>query len=190
MAEVKRIEYEDDPRRCQHVIPNQGQCTNVSEEGTSRCIAHQLGLRQNDKNAESNYNLIRYKADLIEKRDHSQVKSLRDEVGILRLMMEKILNSCKDDTDLLIKAPQIGDLSSKIERTVVACHKLEDQTGQLLDKTAILRFAGDAVSIIAQYIEDEETIQAIAGDFAASIAELGEPEDRSPDTHNLPNVHK
>ncbi len=115
----------DSPKRCQ-AIAQHGQCVYQVVEGITYCPMH-AGAAQNEiqKQKLRNYRLQKYRERINEKADSDVIKSLREEIGILRMIMEEVINRCTDDTDLIIYSPKITDLALKIEKVVVSCHKLE-----------------------------------------------------------------
>ena len=154
---IEPITHPADPRRCQSMSPGKGQCFNVHVEGSNHCIVHggSVGKRKN-------YILKLFKRRIEDKAQSPDVKSLRDEIGILRLLLETIINSCNSDTELILQVGPIGDLVSKIERTVACCHKLESSMGKLLDKASILQFAGSIITILSEEIDDPDLLNVIA----------------------------
>jgi len=150
---------DDDPRRCQAVTAN-GQCKLKAVEEGKMCICHGGASTQEAKIKESlrNYRLTKFKAQLEHFADNRNIKSLRDEIGILRMTLEERLNMCEDTKDLIYQSGPISDLVLKIERVVASCHKLELATGQLLDKQSILNFGGELIGIISDVVEDDETL--------------------------------
>jgi Flp pilus assembly CpaF family ATPase len=161
----------DAPNRCQNT-GRTGQCFYATTEGTSFCPMH-AGTAQDaiEKTKVRNYQFQRYKQRIDEKADSEVIKSLREEVGILRMVMEEIVNRCKDDTELLIYSPRITDLALKIEKVVVSAHKLETSLGLTLDKTSILNIATRIVNIVSQHVNDENTINDIVNEIGKMINE-------------------
>jgi hypothetical protein len=119
-----------------------------------------------------NYRLARWKDRVGELADSDQIKSLREEIGILRMIMEEILNKCEDSTDLLMASHRISDTAMKIEKLVVSCDKLETRMGQLLSKRAIVQLAGTYVQIINSHVSDPETIEQISEEMLHATQSL------------------
>lgn len=170
---------EDDPQRCQ-AVNSQGQCTNKGltlpdETRASFCLAHGGNKQQEAqiKASARNYKLDRWNRRLAEKADASGIKSLRDEIGILRIILEDRLNLCKDAHDLILQSGPISDMIMKIERVVTSCHKLEGSMGQLLDKQAILQFAQLVIGIIGTHVQDETQLTTIADAIIEAINDIG-----------------
>lgn len=170
----------DDPNRCQ-AVNKQGQCLNKAVElpnggyGT-QCLAHG-GNKQQESDRQSsyrNYKLTKWHARLQRHSDSEHLKSLRDEIGILRILMEERLERCKDAHDLILQSGPISDLVMKIERTVTACHKLEGSMGQLLDKQAILQFANEVITVVTNNVTDEQQIDLVAEGILQLIGRIGE----------------
>jgi hypothetical protein len=174
--EIKRVDSEDDPRRCQCVIPKKGQCINLSVPGSQYCAAHggNKAFQDEQKKSMLNYKLEqwRWKQDLEDKLHSSDLKSLRDEIAILRVLMEERLNLCTSPADLVINSAAIADLVTKIERTVISCHKLEGSLGQLLDKNDIILLASTIIQIVNEEIEDKTMVQSVANRIVEAITNL------------------
>lgn len=150
---------EDHPDRCQG-ITRAGQCTNLSLEESEFCgscggnravsIAKQASL--------NNYRLGKWQAKMERHSRSDAVKNLREEIGILRMMLEERFNSIQDNSDLMLQSHVISDLVLKIERVVSSCHKLEGSMGQLLDKAKILHFGGKVIEILGQELNGQEDV--------------------------------
>ena len=155
-ADILKV-AEDDPTRCQCNIPGQyGQCRNQAVPGGSVCMVHggNMQIESNQTRGIRNYQLGKLQAELERHANSPVIKSLRDEVAILRLTLESRLNRCADTYDLVVQSGPIGDLIMKIEKVVGSCHKLEGAMGQLLDKQAILQFANEIVALLNSGIKD------------------------------------
>ena len=130
-------------------------------------------LRQSKQDSMRNYNLTKWRAQVSQKTDNEGIKSLRDEIGILRVVLEERLNRCADATDLILQSGPISDMVMKIERVVTSCHKLEGSMGSLLDKQAILQFATLVIGIISEEVADDASIERISDRLLAAVGEMG-----------------
>jgi hypothetical protein len=157
MADIQKIDSEDQADRCQ-AINSQGQCRNVAHPGSSYCLAHggNKAGQAAEKDALRNYALDKWQARLDQKKASPEIKGLRDEIGILRILLEDRLNQCQSATDLMLHTSAVSDLIMKIEKVVASCHKLERNMGMVLDKQAILNFAGRVIQIITMVLEDDQ----------------------------------
>jgi hypothetical protein len=168
-----RIKSEDDPDRCQGIAAH-GQCTNVHTPNSKYCPVHggNKGEEAAQKAALRNYRLFKFQNRIQELGDSGNIKSLRDEIAILRLLMEERLNSTKDSTDLILQSGPISDLVMKIDRVVASCHKLEGSMGMLLDKTAVLQFANVVIELIGEELKDQpEMVSRIADRILQSLGD-------------------
>ena len=91
-----------------------------------------------------------------------EAKSLRDEIGTLKMSLDIILAQCKNEKDIFTHIGIIGDLVIKIEKIIASCHKMEVNLGNVLDRTALLQFGAGVISIISNYVEDSAAMQAIS----------------------------
>jgi len=132
-------------------------------------------VSREEKNSMRNYMLTKWQAKVAQKSDSSAIKSLREEIGVLRTMLEERLNRCEDAMDLILQSGPISDMVMKIERLVTSCHKLEGSMGQLLDKQAILQFATLVIGIVSDVVTDEAQIEAISDRLLAAVGEMGDP---------------
>jgi hypothetical protein len=152
--------------RCEGTIST-GQCINCKVPGTNFCPNHGANSSLQAKNGQAvrNYRLQRWKQRVGEMADNDGIKSLREEVGILRMILEEMLNSCKDSTDLLLFSQRMSELVMKIEKLVTSCDRLENRMGLLLSKDSVLQLAATYVQIINLHIDDPNKIEAISNDI-------------------------
>lgn len=173
----KRCERPDDPNRCQ-CVTGKGQCNNLAIEGSRFCGAHggnkAAGVLE-QKNL-SGYRLAKYQNRLAEFADSDKIKSLRDEIGILRILIEERFNySCKSETDLLLHSGPLADLVMKVEKLVSSCDRIESKLGLMMDKTQVMQLATEVVEIISRFVLDEGTLTTIATEIADTIDRLAQP---------------
>ncbi len=173
-AKWERIKDEDDPRRCQGVRPSQGQCTNVRVEGSEYCPAHggNKAFQAAEKAGLRNYRLTKFKQRIQELGTSSHIISLRDEIGILRILIEEKINRCDDEVDLIMMSGPLSDLLMKSEKLVTSCNRLETKLGGLLDKTKVIQLAQTIVQIISKHLNDEQLLEAISEDILKAMEEL------------------
>jgi hypothetical protein len=160
----------DDPNRCQGVFKG-GQCPFLAIPGAQFCKMH-CGPAQVNAAASASkrvYNLSKWQARVDEHADHDQVKGLRQEIGILRVLMEEMVSVCHDSSTLLMYSGRIGDLATRIEKMVSACHRLEATSGMLLDKTAALHIGSVIVELVSRYVSDEDALNAIGEGIVTAI---------------------
>ena len=164
----------DDPSRCQ-AVTRQGQCLNKATVEGGTCPVHggNGAVEKAERESIRNYKLAKFQVALNRHADSPRLKSLNDEVAILRMMLEEQLNQCQDATDLILKSHLISDLVIKIEKLVKSCHSLESSLGGLLDKQAILTFASNVIDVIGSVITDDEQLQIISDGILHLVGDLG-----------------
>ena len=172
MADTRKVEpvEPDSPERCQAVY-GAGQCRYKRSPGSEFCPMHGGNKGQAAQTAlvKRQYQLAKWQADVDAFADEDQVKSLRGEIGITRLVLQSMLDKCRDTSDIVIYSSKIGDTVARIERLVTSCHRLESNMGLLLDKPRIIVLAQLIVDIIGQHIEDDDTIALIANGIVDAI---------------------
>lgn len=171
----ERVE-EDDPRRCQH-IGSQGQCRIKAVDGSSYCPAHggNKAYQAAEKRELRNYRLNKFKERLGELGNSNEILSLKDEISILRMLVEEKMNACSDNTDLILMAGPLSDLMMKIERVVTSCQRLDSRLGNLLDKGRVIHLAQAMVQIISDEIDDPEILEKISNKILKLLQNEGNP---------------
>jgi hypothetical protein len=173
--EFKRVTDEADPNRCQGMTAH-GQCLIIAVPGGKYCKMH--GGQESNQLAQKsirNYRLLKFQARVNDFADNEQAKSLREEIGILRMVLEETLLRCEDENpekarlNLLIESSKITDMVSRIDKLVSSCHRLELATGGLLDKSAAIQLGAQIVSVISHHIDDENIIDAISAEIMTAI---------------------
>jgi len=167
--EYIRVE-EDDPRRCQG-INARGQCEFRAIDGSEYCPIHGANKQLEAKDKEDVHNLLltRYRREVKRLGNNEHIMSLKDEIGVLRMMMERILNNCRGDADLILFSPQLSDLVMKTSKVVSDCHKIEEKTGQLLSREALGSFALRVIELVNEHVKDPEAKRAIGDGIMAAI---------------------
>lgn len=159
----------DDPKRCQSNTKF-GQCPFKSMDGHNGCPMH-VASRLTNINTDNvrNYRLGQWQGRVNEFADNDRIKSLREEIGILRMMLEHIIGKCNDSTELLIHSSRISDLVTKIEKLVVSCQKLEEKTNVLIDTQQAMMIADIVIQVVSLHIEDTSIIEAISNDIIIRV---------------------
>lgn len=196
---MQRVPYEGHSNQCQATIKT-GQCTHLHVPESKYCEIHggHKAVQAQEKQRIKMYQLNKFQTRVDEFAVNPKVKSLREEIGILRMTLEMLINRCSSETELIMFMPKISETIMKIEKLVTSAHRLESQMGQLLDKMAALQLSDEMVKIISENIqkytneileiipekikEDVEHILSsklpnqIAEDMANTIAAIGEEE--------------
>lgn len=172
-----KVEREDDPHRCQG-LGRGGQCmylaykNEITGNYAKYCIKHGGGKDVTNDREIRNYRFQKYQQRINSFADNNQIKSLREEVGILRMVMEETVNKCDSSSDVLMYSSKISKLVLDIERVVVSCDKLESRLGQSLDKAAVLNLATRMVNIINEHLITIEGGDQIISSIIDEIGDL------------------
>lgn len=172
----------DDPSRCQAVhkgyqCPFRAVGTKNLEtnewEGPKYCARHSGKTQSTQAAAEETrlYRLAQWQARLEQFADHPKVKSLREEIGVLRVVLEGKLESAKDQHSLLLMSGQIIELVRQIDKTVVSCHKIEKELGYVMDRPQAERFIQNILATLTMYVKDEMVLQLISDDIMEHLNE-------------------
>lgn len=176
MADIKKCANPADPNRCQAVRGGDGdQCMNLANPPSTFCMAHGGNKAANaaEKGEVRNYRLSKWKARIHGHADSAVIKSLREEIGILRIIMEERLSKCETGNDFILYASAIQDTVMKIEHLVTSCHKLEDKLKVVVDRAQLLQFATMVINIVASKVTDETILEQISDEILVAIGKLG-----------------
>jgi len=168
---ITKVDSPDDPDRCQ-AVNTHGQCLNKATKTGGYCPAHggNKAINADKKERKRLYDLSRYRSRLEEMDSPNQnVKNLREEIGILRIVMEEIINRCDGPVDMLANAPKISDLATKIGKLVTQCHSIDKSLGQYLDKNEIVQIAQEMVGVIAGVVTDADDLTIIIEGIEATL---------------------
>lgn len=170
----ERITDEDDPRRCQAVLPTVGQCRNKAVEGSSYCYAHggNKGEEKLKRERMNNFRLNMHKERAEELSGSDKLTSLKDEVTLLRILIEERWNHCSSDQELLLSSGPLSDLIMKSSALVEKCHKLDSKLGNLLDRSKVMQFAQVIIEIISQNVTDEKILESISNSIEKALSDL------------------
>lgn len=175
-----------DPNQCQATTA-QGQCpfravgtlnqqTGIWD-GAKYCPRHggNSGDAKQAKSEHRQYLSAMWQERIGFQADHPKIKSLREEIGILRMTLESKLNLCRDETELQMRAQSITELVREISKVVKTCHVLDRDMNTLLDKTQALEWVQELVTLIAQYVPEESTLADISKAMIDSLERRTKP---------------
>jgi hypothetical protein len=163
---------DNDPNRCQSNGLGGNQCKYKATEGSKFCPAHGGNKTIESvtaKNIEL-YRIAKYRTRLNElNKEDDKVKSLREEIGLLRILTEERFNLIKEPLDLLMHSSAIADLVTRIEKLVVSAQKIEEKLGGLLDKNQVIQLAQEIINIIDNNIDDKSKVEFIANQMLLAV---------------------
>jgi len=169
----ERVADEDSPERCQARTAH-AQCMIKKTPGSDYCHQHggHNAISRQKKEDMHNLQLTQFKARCIQLGHNPNILSLRDEIGVSRIVLETILNKCEGPVGLITFMPQIAKQTEVIAKLVRDCQYVEQKIGHLLDKGTLMQFAGKVIDIITEQVTDVETKKIIAFQIVAAAEEL------------------
>jgi hypothetical protein len=142
-----------DPDQCEGHFSG-GQCRHRAEPGDKFCKGCG-GKNQISLEARRQYLLkdTRHATRLAQFAEHEDIKSLREEIGLARVLLERRFNLIKDDSDLLQACGPINGMLLTIERLVKTSHQIETNLGVLLTRNTVLKLAQAMCEIVIDEIQ-------------------------------------
>jgi hypothetical protein len=159
------VKAETDAERC----TSNSVCPYKKEPNLQFCKLHGnlSAYHQNNRNVHA-LRLAKWQERVEQLKESPEVKSLRGEIGVLRLLLEGTISRCADDAELLLSSGKISDLVVKLEKLVGSCHKIESTVA--IDKSTLIQFAGSVIQIITNHVTDPDVIRKVSEDI---LKELG-----------------
>lgn len=162
------------PNQCQGSYTS-GQCRHPAEPGDTLCKGCG-GVDRVAQNSRRQYMLANsnYAQRLTQLAEHEDIKSLREEIAIARMMLERRFNMIKDsDAELLAACGPINMMLGTIERLVKTSHQIETNLGVVLTRNTVLKLAQVMVEIVMDEIQSipnyEEIIDRISARLISAI---------------------
>lgn len=169
--EFKKV-AEDDPERC-GASAGKNQCIMKRCPGSLYCPSHggNKAVIAAKEKSKFDYRAGKWQARITEISNTEDIKDLRQEAGVLRLLIEERLRQCTNANELMIHAGAIGDLTTRLTKLVDQISKYDRECGNTLDKAQIVAFAQKFVAIASKYIANEDDRLAFSGEIMATIEE-------------------
>ncbi len=176
-----------DPNRCQ-AVQSKGQCNNLSIEGSKFCEIHAKvsGAEIHEKRLRhyllSNPEL---QARLNRQAAVEEVRSLREEIHLARMMVETRLDLIEDNDrgDMLAAFSNVNTYLQTIEKLVSSCHRMEVSLGNLLSKASVFTLGQEIVSALVDELQHvdgyEEIVDRVSERIVVAIAEQQNKEKKS-----------
>lgn len=170
--EFKKAVADDDPSRCQGGRGRTGQCHMQVVPGSKYCNSHG-GNKQLIANQEANK--FEYRAGVFSQRIREaagaeNIKDMRQEAGVLKMIIEERLSSCANSSDLMIQAGPIGDLTVKLEKLIKRITEYDITCGNTMDKQQLIQFAEQFVRIASKYVKNEDDKLAFGEEIAGLLS--------------------
>lgn len=151
-----------------------GRCPNRPVPGSAYCKAHS-NMKRNPEPTQYKLNQARYKHRHGEFSSHEALLSLRDEIALVKILIEERFNMIKNDSDLMVACGPLNTLFLTLEKLVKSCNQLEKSLGNLLSKAALLAFASQVVEIITEELDSipgyEEIVDRVSDRLITAAAD-------------------
>jgi len=151
---------------CTATLPGGTNCPHQAEEGRELCKLHGgelpalRTLREKSLyklDSSSFLKTLSQRATDINRDPRS--RTLRNEIGILRATIERLLSSCDSDEALFLRGGEINNVMRTIESLMKTTFTIEKESGDLLNRDQALELASELVSVIItkfkEYYEEE-----------------------------------
>ena len=130
-------------------------CTQPANEGSPFCSLH--GPRRAKPPtiydwAKNDY--LKSLEERVQEFKDPRTFNLREEIGILRVVLERMLNSVHDDPSLLLASSEIQQTILTIERLLKTTHDMERQTGELMSRDEVREVTATLLQIMVEVLED------------------------------------
>lgn len=148
-----------------------GPCCENALEGSKFCATHDRNFQ---KTIKRQYMLTKakYRQRYSEFAESPEIRTLRDEIAVLRMVMEERLNMIQNESDMLAACGQIAAMAVTIEKLVKSCHALESRLGTLLSKSTLLGVANDIVKILLEELAGIDNYEDIVDRISERILKV------------------
>jgi len=146
----------------------------VAAEGSEFCVLHS-GVDRTASRDLRQYLLVKAedRTRLAQLSENEGLKSLRDEVTIAVSLLERRINLLQSDIDFIASCGQLNMLLLTIERLKKSSQVLEERSGAMVSRSAILRLGQQICQIIVDRLEGipnyEQLVDTIILDIIATI---------------------
>ena len=152
--------------RCEHSGPH-GQCPHRAVDGSQYCSRH-----CDEKARIKGYRLL---DPVLRERfehhsDEDSLKTVRQEIAILRSMVEDRLNMAQTRAEKEAAFQMVTPWIANINKLVENLTKLARQTSMMVGKAALMKLSGEIVQILVEELEGVENYDSIIDTVASRIA--------------------
>ena len=166
---MERVTDLADPHRCKGSDAT-GQCRNLAADGSEFCLACG-GVDRGPARRLRGYYLAQAddRAKLAHFSQDDSLKSLREEISLVRIMIETVWNSARTDVEKINAYSKVNTFLLTAERLVKTFHTLEQSMGQLIGKPALLRLAKNLCDIVVTGLEGVPDYEARCDEMIPKI---------------------
>ena len=157
---------EPDEERCENTF-GFGQCGYTAAPGKRYCPMC-LAKKEKPANAVAMYNLGKVKDRHNHFLNHDQAKTLSQEIGLLRILIEDVLaqaNAIEGPNGMAVYAAPMSDLIGKLSNLLCNDTKLNAMLGRTMNREEVKAMQEKMVGVIRKHVTDPLILQAIAREF-------------------------
>lgn len=152
-----------DAERCNGIIRGSMQCNMQRVEGGKFCVFHGGGsvLHKQQERSLYKFRLDQYKNRFETLSDSSAIKNLRDEIAVLRLLVQSRFNQIMNSDDMLMHSSQVSRLVKAIASLGESCAKIETSLDDVMDRqsaTDIVASLFNAIPNITQQLFEDTVV--------------------------------
>lgn len=94
-----------------------------------------------------------------------RLKSLIEEVVLVRVTLEKVINQIQQDSDVILYADKIQSLANTIKNLMEGSQKLQEKNGELIDRTTLFELVDKIIVVILKYVTDPDTLALLGAEI-------------------------
>ena len=170
---MERVTDLADPHRCKASMGT-GQCMGVALAGSDYCLVHAGSYRAPEKGMRG-YLLARAddRAKLAAFAESDNIKSLREEIALTRIMVQERWNSAKSDAERLVMFGAVRPDIQALEKLVKTCNQMEERLGTLLSKPTLSRVGQQICQVLVNRLAGipnyEQVVDILLSDISGVI---------------------
>lgn len=154
------------PEVCQGT-KGSGPCEYRRVPGSEFCHLHGSAASQKKIEAKDlrNYRLSSMFGDrAVQMSGGTAIKSLSEEIGLLRSLLEVIYNSLTSQNEALMYSDKIMNLSKEIRSQVETWQKLQERNRELMARDQVIALFDQLIERIVTYVQDPDILRNLADD--------------------------
>lgn len=126
------------------------------------CSPSETLCRKHKKQEKDNFSLRLFKEDVKDKTNSEQFLSLKEEVAMTRVLIEKIWNQCSSEAELIASSQTLSKLLEQAEKLVTASHKMDVVNGTVISEANFQKLMEKVFDIVTEEVDDAEALERIS----------------------------
>lgn len=147
----------DDPR-CEAVNVQGATCPYKPVPGSMYCShhggrAHELAKVERQKSLYS-FHQTQYLQQIEAIESNPRSRSLRDEIGLTRIILQRIIDTCESDNDYILRSGEIQSVIKTLESLMKTAFVLDKETKELMTRDEAKQLAAKLLSTLATCVKN------------------------------------